>query len=210
MMKVRSIIKSLRGFSFLKTLLFCIKIKSLRGVIYKRVYLGLHSKSILIFSKKSFVQLGMTWELTGYSPSTVKIDEGGQFKINGKFVFHTGIFISVNKNAVLEIGSGYTNNNVEIICFKSIKIGENVAISKNVIIRDSDNHIINGDVLGMTQPIEIGNNVWIGIGALILKGVKIGDGSIIAAGAVVNKDVPPNTLVGGVPAKVIKENVKWE
>ena len=47
------------------------------------------------------------------------------------------------------------------------------------------------------------------MGAKILKGVTIGDGAIIAAGAVVNKDVPPNALVGGVPAKIIKTNVKW-
>ena len=59
-----------------------------------------------------------------------------------------------------------------------------------------------------TKPVIIKDNVWIGLGATILKGVTIGEGAIIAAGAVVNKDVPPHTLVGGVPAKVIRENVK--
>ena len=62
----------------------------------------------------------------------------------------------------------------------------------------------------MTKPIKIGNHVWIGINATILKGVTIGDGAIIAAGAVVNKDVEENSLVGGVPAKVIKKNIFWE
>lgn len=52
--------------------------------------------------------------------------------------------------------------------------------------------------------VEIGNDVWIGYGALILSGVHIGDGSIVAAGAVVVNDVPPYSIVGGVPAKVIK------
>lgn len=70
-----------------------------------------------------------------------------------------------------------------------------------------------------TPPV-IGNDVWIGSQAIILQGVKIGDGAIIAAGAVVNKDVPPYTIVGGVPAKFIKKrfddaainylsNIKW-
>lgn len=210
-MSIRSKIKKCRGLNFFTTLYVCLKTLNFRILIFKRVYLGLHSESkITIGKNNASAQFGNAWELTGFSNSTLKIDKGGEIKVNGKFVFHTGFFLSVNKNAVLEIGSGYTNNNVEIICFKSIKIGNNVAISKNVIIRDSDNHVINGDFSTVTQPIEIGNDVWIGIGALILKGVKIGDGSIIAAGSVVNKDVPANTLVGGVPAKIIKQNVRWE
>ena len=58
---------------------------------------------------------------------------------------------------------------------------------------------------GIDAPTEIGNDVWIGHGAIILGGVKIGDGAIIAAGSVVTKDVPSMTIVGGNPAKVIKK-----
>ena len=61
----------------------------------------------------------------------------------------------------------------------------------------------------MTQPIIIGNHVWIGMNVTILKGVRIGDGAIVAAGAVVTKDVPENTLVGGVPARVLKTDISW-
>lgn len=60
------------------------------------------------------------------------------------------------------------------------------------------------------QPVEIGNNVWIGVGTTILKGVTIGDGAIIAAGSVVTKDIPARCLAAGVPAKVIKTDVEWE
>ena len=58
--------------------------------------------------------------------------------------------------------------------------------------------------------MNIGNHVWIGAKAMIMKGVNIGDGAIIAAGAVVTKDVPARCLVAGVPAKVIKTDIEWK
>ena len=68
------------------------------------------------------------------------------------------------------------------------------------------NHELNPQTRGTIHPlpISIGKNVWIGANATVLPGVRIGDGAIIAAGAVVSKDVEENTIVGGVPAKVMK------
>ena len=82
-------------------------------------------------------------------------------------------------------------------------IGDDVTISENVVIRDSDNHEIIRNGFTMDAPIVIGNHVWIGINATILKGVHIGSGSVIAAGSVVTKDVPDYALMAGVPAKQI-------
>ena len=62
----------------------------------------------------------------------------------------------------------------------------------------------------VSKPIKIGNHVWIGQRATVLKGVTIGDGAVIAAGSIVTRDVPPHSLVGGIPAKVLKENVEWK
>lgn len=61
-----------------------------------------------------------------------------------------------------------------------------------------------------TGGVRIGDKVWIATNAMILPGVTIGDGAIVAAGAVVTKDVPPRCMVAGVTAKVIKENVEWK
>ena len=99
---------------------------------------------------------------------------------------------------------------MNISVFKEVAIGEGCVISENVIIRDSDNHKIKGNNKLETASINIGNHVWIGMNAVVLKGVTIGDGAIIAAGAVVTHDVPSNTLVAGVPAKIIKQDVSWE
>lgn len=120
---------------------------------------------------------------------------------------HSGAKISVEKGAFLSLGSGYINSNCEIRCSSSITIGENVAISSEVIIRDNDSHQINES--RQESPIVIGNHVWIGMRAIILKGVTVGDGAVIAAGAVVTHDVPANAMVGGVPAKIIRNNINW-
>ena len=61
----------------------------------------------------------------------------------------------------------------------------------------------------MSAPIIIKDNVWIGMSAIILKGVTVGEGAIVAAGSVVTKDVPPHTIVAGVPARVIKKDVYY-
>ena len=79
-----------------------------------------------------------------------------------------------------------------------------------MVIRSYDGHTICQEGYKISEPIKIGNHVWIGQGATILKGVTIGDGAIIAAGAIVTKDVPAKTIVAGVPAKVVRENVTWK
>ena len=86
-----------------------------------------------------------------------------------------------------------------------ITIGDGTQIGHNVVLatlnHDEDPARRSETIPG---PIAIGKNVWIGANATITPGVTIGDGAIIAAGAVVTKDVPPNTIVGGVPARVIR------
>lgn len=138
------------------------------------------------------------------------LSKNSKLKINGDFKIHRGCDIFLGENASLELGSGYIMDNLQIQCLKSVKIGNKVAISRNVVIRDSDSHQILNSNHKPTQSIEIGDHVWIGLNVTILKGVKIGNGAIIGAGSVVNKDIPENCLAVGVPAKVIKTNVKWE
>lgn len=87
-----------------------------------------------------------------------------------------------------------------------IFIGNNVLIGHSCVFATL-NHDFNPQKRGDLHPkaIRIGNDVWIGSNSTILGGVKIGDGAIIAAGAVVNKDIEPNCIAGGVPAKTIKQ-----
>ncbi|MDE6648560.1 MAG: sugar O-acetyltransferase [Muribaculaceae bacterium] len=86
-----------------------------------------------------------------------------------------------------------------------ITIGDDVLVGHNCVIATL-NHAMDPDRRAdmIPAPVKIGNKVWIGANVTILQGVTVGEGAIIAAGAVVNKDVPPRTVVGGIPAKVIK------
>lgn len=97
------------------------------------------------------------------------------------------------------------------MCRKQISIGNNTDIAAGVLIQDYDGHVLLPNTRETSAlPISIGNNVWIGANSVILKGVTIGDGVVVAAGSIVTKDVPPKCLVGGVPAKIIRENIEWE
>ena len=91
---------------------------------------------------------------------------------------YSGAYLTVSENAVLHFGGGYCNHNLNIDCFESISIGKDVIISKNVTIRDSDNHDIISSNFEKTKPIVIKDHVWIGMNVTILKGVTIGEGAV--------------------------------
>jgi acetyltransferase-like isoleucine patch superfamily enzyme len=96
---------------------------------------------------------------------------------------------------------------VRIMSAKSIIIGDACMIAHGAYISDADWHGIydRAEPVGNTKPVIFEDNVWIGDSAIICKGVRIGKNSIIGAGAVVTKDVPPNSIFAGNPAKLVKE-----
>lgn len=118
----------------------------------------------------------------------------------------------IRPNAELTIGNQTYLNGCRIDCSQSISIGNNCAIAEGVCILDNACHsLLNEEnTKKCIAPVKIGNNVWIATNAMILPGVTIEDGSVVAAGAVVTKDVPVGCMVAGAPAKIIRENVKWQ
>jgi len=109
----------------------------------------------------------------------------------------------------IEIGKNiYANHNCVILDVNKVKIGDNVMFGPNVQIYTATHPLdaqrrISGEEMGYA--IEIGDNVWIGGGAIVCPGVKIGNNTTIAAGSVVTKDIPANVLAAGNPCRVIKE-----
>jgi acetyltransferase-like isoleucine patch superfamily enzyme len=110
------------------------------------------------------------------------------------------------KKGKLIVGRNARLNGVHIDARELVQIGENVRIAPYTIILDSDFHDTKDHFSdGASSPVIIERDVWIATRATILKGVTIGHGSVIAAGSVVTKSIPPKSVAGGVPARVIKK-----
>lgn len=112
--------------------------------------------------------------------------------------------ITYSKNAKIKIGNNVGMSGTVIGAHKSIIIGNNVRCGANTFIFDSDFHI--GDYrVGEPKEVIIHDNVWLGINVIVLKGVTIGENSVIGAGSVVIKNIPANVIAAGNPCKVIKD-----
>jgi acetyltransferase-like isoleucine patch superfamily enzyme len=120
--------------------------------------------------------------------------------------------IIADKNAKIEIGDNSRINGTCIHAISNISIGENCLIASNTNIFDSNRHDISFENLPnrlniskKPKDILIEDYVWIGLNSIILPGVKIAYGSVVGAGSIVTKDVPPMSIVAGNPAKIIRK-----
>lgn len=150
------------------------------------------------------------------------VNLGGKCIIGDNFLFTSGNyrnpmarnlsgFIHI-ENGTVKIGNNVGMGSVCIMCVKEITIGDDCTIGANVIIVDTDGHSIyaserkNHSALGAkSKPIHIGNDVFIGVNSVILKGVAIGDNAVIGAGSIVNCDIPANEIWGGNPARFLRK-----
>jgi acetyltransferase-like isoleucine patch superfamily enzyme len=107
-----------------------------------------------------------------------------------------------------------------ISAYQRVRIGEQCVIADRAMFIDFDHGVVEVErpirLQGIyKRDVEVGNNVWIGYGACILRGVRVGDNSVIGTNAVVTKDVPANAVVGGIPARIIRmreapQELRWE
>ena len=168
-----------------------------------------------------------------HSNNNVIIGEGVKLNARGVKIVHDCRFI-IGNGSSFEGQTYFERNNVEIkigintfigasnlISAEKIDIGDNVLIAWGCTIVDHDSHAtawweragdcerwMRGEKLWdhvKVSPVRIENHAWIGFNSIILKGVTVGEGAIVAAGSVVTKDVPPYTLVAGNPARPIRE-----
>lgn len=155
-----------------------------------------------LFLRRSFAVAGVLKVTPGWPFPRIH-NTGGRIEA-GHCRFFPGVRIECWKGAVLKIGTGtYFNRGAEIVASHAISIGAHCRIARDVIIMDTDQHPLGASGLQM-KPVIIEDCVWLGNRVIVLKGVHIGHDSIIGAGTVVTKSVPPYSVVVGSTARIIK------
>ena len=156
------------------------------------------------------------------------LGQGLELKIEPRAEVRFGRFVWIGDGSkirchegVVEIGAKTVmGQECTISAYQRVRIGEQCVIADRAMFIDFDHGIVEVERPIRSQGIykrdvEVGNNVWIGYGACILRGVSVGDNSVIGTNAVVTKDVPANAVVGGIPARIIRmreapAELRWE
>ena len=167
---------------------------------------------------------------------------GYRMKLDGMLFLGSGVTLQVGRDARLRFGRWvWIGHGTKIRChegevrigdktvvgqectisaYQHVSIGEQCILADRVMLIDFDHNVAEVErpirVQGIyKRDVRVGSNVWIGYGAQILRGVSVGDNSIVGAGSVVTKDVPANAVVGGAPARVIRmrdapQTLRWK
>lgn len=195
----------------MKILLFAIKICD---VVLSYWWNRIRFQFSLTSTGKIFIGKGNRFKIKTsrrYSKGTLVIGNQNRFGYPPGPGGETGEILLQTRTEKAQISIGdraYFNNNVAIIANLSIEIGDDFLCGDHVSIYDCNQHnlfpVDRHSPCNVAQPVTIGNNVWIGTNVIVLSGVHIGDNAIIGAGSVVTRDVPPNTVAAGNPAKPLK------
>jgi acetyltransferase-like isoleucine patch superfamily enzyme len=158
------------------------------------------------------VGLGSFGLTSEHDTSVIRVRDGASMQVDGVVSLQRGVRIVVDSGR-LSIGHETNVNGLgtRILVADAITIGAGCTFSWDVQLLDNDFHTmtVGGVQQPSAAPIVIGDRVWVGTRAIVLKGVTIGDGAVVAAGAIVTKDVPAKAVVAGIPAKVVGSADSW-
>jgi acetyltransferase-like isoleucine patch superfamily enzyme len=174
--------------------------------------------------RRSLTAAGRRWRTDGFVffGRRLEIEIGATGRVDfGRFVWIGDRTKIRCHEGVVEIGSKTVlGQDCTITAYQHIRIGAQCVIADKAMFIDFDHGVVEVErpirMQGIyKRDVEVGSNVWIGYGACILRGVRVGDNSIIGTNSVVTKDVPANAVVGGIPARVLRmrdtpEDLRWD
>lgn len=184
-----------------------------RGLDLK--WTGVFAKQVKLYNygHNNLVQFGKGCRV--YGCKIQLLGDGNQVIIDHDCVFE-GLDIIVSDGATLRIGhNSHLNRQTHIACIegKTVTIGNRCLFSNDIVFRTGDSHVITDledNRINYGRDIVIGDHVWLGHRVTVLKGANVGSDTIIGTGSLVTKgDYPDNVVLGGSPAKVLKEQVNW-
>jgi len=169
-------------------------------------YLGLRILELLFFWLRPLFYsrakgVGIVYLMYFFAPQKI-------VRINGRVQWPVHFTSRINSRKRIKVGNRSCpgmNAGCYIQAKNGIEIGHNLRMGPNVGLISANHFLEDYDTWEVTTPIKIGDNVWLGMGVVVLPGVVIGDNVVIAANSVVNKDIPSNVIAGGIPCKVLRE-----
>ena len=212
LIKAKKYITVLTSIDWVQTLYLYLRIRKPRSSsirVLNKSHIFIHKSARIIMGERSFLEINhQDYLLDKGSDCRIELDENATLHICGNVSLHRNSVLHLHQGANLTIGSNTYLNGTIVDCCGTITIGGDCAIAGGVKILDNTWHEFSNGKQSCL-PVTIGNSVWIATVAIILPGVRLGDGCVVGAGAVVTHDVPDNCLVAGVPAKIIRRNVSW-
>lgn len=177
--------------------------------IYPHCAIDIHPTAKIVCTK-GCLQFGLKNNVKSRRETQLQLRKNATFEIAGNNYIKPDTDIQVHEGGYLRVGPGGTNLGLKIVCAEKIWIGDNVRIGRDVWIRDNNGgHVVIQPGYKNSAPVIIEDNVWICSNASIMKGVTIGEGSVIAAHSVVMSNVPPHSFVSGNPAQVVSTDIYW-
>lgn len=209
-------IKEINFFQYLYLNFFCksiIRIDQSKLIPYKNSIIDIASDA-RIYIGGGDVEIGCNLLRRSKEETRLRMRESALWSIYGGCKISYGSTIEILKNAFFDCKYFTMNSDSTVIVAEKIVFGKDVMIGRNVVIYDSDHHQMideGGRVINPPNPVVIGNHVWLGTNVLILKGVTIGDGSVVGANSIVSKRVESYVIYSNEYKSRVKENSgKWD
>ncbi len=207
------IIRHISILKFLHYNFFCKNIEADRGcyiVPYRGTCISIASSARVFLHGTMFLNCN---KLPGSrAECLILLRDGARLTVNGPVRLYYGTTLQVHKDADLTVGDLGMNTGSVLICGYKMTLGSPVSTARNVYIFDSDHHPVfnaKGERINEAKEVTIGDNVWIGLKSIIMKGSHIESGSVISAHSLVTGNVPGHVIVASPPSRAVMKDISW-